>query len=92
VTNVQRVDTDRRLLGNPHGEDTAGLKPAFITLDHVRRSGRGSVPAGWIVESTRPLTSEEIADARELADDVGLTIEVQREDSSNAWIVSIKRC
>ena len=89
VTNVQRVDTDRRLLGNPQGEGTAGLKPAFITLDHVRRSGWGSVPAGWIVESTRPLTSEEIADARELAADVGLTIEVQREDSSNARIMAI---
>src|SRR5215211_106211 len=89
VTNVQKVDTGRRLLGNPHGEDTAGLKPAFITLDHVRRSGWGSVPAGWIVESTRPLTSEEIADARKLAADVGLTIEVQREDSSNARIMAI---
>src|SRR5829696_2458585 len=89
VTNVQRVDTDRRLLGNPQGEDTTGLKPAFITLDHLRRSGWGSVPAGWIVESTRPLTSEEIADARELAADVGLTIEVQREDSSNARIMAI---
>jgi putative ABC transport system permease protein len=89
VTNVQRVDTDRRLLGNPHGEDTAGLKPALITLDHVRRSGWGSVPAGWIVESTRPLTSAEIADARRLAADVGLTIEVQREDSSNARIMAI---
>jgi putative ABC transport system permease protein len=89
VTNVQRVDTDRRLLGNPQGEDTAGLKPAFVTLDAVRRSGWGSVPAGWIVESSRPLTSEEIADARELAAGVGLTIEVQREDSSNARIMAV---
>jgi putative ABC transport system permease protein len=57
-------------------------KLAFITSHGLRRHGWKQVPAGWLVESSRPLTSEQIADARELAADAGLTIEVQREATS----------
>ena len=51
----------------------------FITLDGLRRRGWKQVPAGWLVESRRPLTSDQIADARALAADAGLSIEVRRE-------------
>jgi putative ABC transport system permease protein len=89
VSNVQRIDTDRRLLGSPHGEDTAGQATVLITLDGVRRNGWRTVPAGWMIESSAPLTSEQIADARGLAGDGGLTIEVQRGDGSNARTMAI---
>ena len=44
------------------------MAPAsFITLDGLRRRGWRQIPSGWLVESSRPLTSEQVSDARELA-------------------------
>ena len=51
VTNVQRIETDRHLLGNPWGEWAAGRKPTFITPNGLRRHGWKQIPAGWLVES-----------------------------------------
>ena len=64
VTNVQRIDSQKRF-GSPKGDRTAWT--SFITLDGLRRRGWRQIPSGWLVESSRPLTSEQIADARELA-------------------------
>jgi putative ABC transport system permease protein len=89
VTNVQRVETGRRLFGNPWGESAAGPKPTLITVGGLRRRGWKQVPAGWLAESSRPLTSDQIADARELAAEAGLTVEVLREETSNARIVAL---
>jgi putative ABC transport system permease protein len=87
VENVQRIDS-RKLFGNPEAEP--GLAPAsFITLDGLRRRGWRQIPSGWLVESSRPLTSEQIADARELAAAAGLTIETQREPTSQAKLSAI---
>jgi putative ABC transport system permease protein len=89
VTNVQRVEIGRRLFGNPWGEWAAGKTPTFITLDGLRRHGWKQVPAGWLVESSRPLTSDQIADARALAADAGLTLEVRREAISRSGAMAI---
>ena len=87
VTNVQRID-NRKLFGSPRGE--GGLLPAsFITLDGLRRLGFRPVSSGWIVESSQPLTSEQVAEARALAADNGLTIETRRESSSFATTKAI---
>jgi putative ABC transport system permease protein len=87
VTNVQTIES-RKLFGSPEVE--SGLAPAsFITRDGLRRRGWRQIPSGWLVESNRPLTSEQIADARELAADAGLTIEVQREPASQAKLSAI---
>ena len=87
VTNVQRIDS-RKLFGSPSGE--SGLAPAtFITLDGLRRLGFRQVPSGWIVESGRPLTSEQVADARAIAADNGLTIETRRESASYTRIKAV---
>jgi len=86
VTNVQRIDS-RKLFGSPKGERNAPT--SFITIDGLRRHGWKQVPSGWLVESSRPLTSEQIADARHLAADAGLTIEVQRESTSHAELSAI---
>jgi putative ABC transport system permease protein len=87
VTNVQPIDS-RKLFGSPKGEN--GLAPtSFITLNGVRRRGWKQIPSGWLVESSRPLTSEQIGDARQLAADADLTIEVQREPMSQAKLSAI---
>ena len=80
VTNVQRIDR-RKLFGSPSWE--AGLAPdSFITLEGLRRRGWKQVPSGWLVESSRPLTGDQVAEARDFAADAGLTIETRRESSS----------
>jgi putative ABC transport system permease protein len=86
VTNVQRIES-RKLFGSPESERLAPT--SFITLDGLRRRGWRQIPSGWLVESNRPLTSEQIADARELAADAGLTIETQREPTSQAKLSAI---
>ena len=84
VANVQRIDS-RKLFGSPSGE--AGLAPdSFITLDGLRRRGWKQTPSGWLVESSRPLTSEQVAEARDFAAAAGLTIETRRESSSTTPI------
>jgi putative ABC transport system permease protein len=82
VTNVQRIDS-REVLGS--GAADPGKVPAsFVTLNGLRRHGWKQVQAGWLVESSRPLTDEQIADARAIAAEAGLTIETKRENASLA--------
>jgi putative ABC transport system permease protein len=77
VTNVQKIEVGRhrRLFGAGSGRRPAN----FITLNGLRRHGWKQIPAGWLVESSRPLTSGQIADARAAAAKAGLTIEVRRK-------------
>jgi putative ABC transport system permease protein len=86
VANVQRIDS-RKLFGSPKGEPN--VPTSLITLDGLRRRGWKQIPSGWLVESTQALTSAQIADARELAADSGLAIEVQRESTSHAKLIAI---
>ena len=87
VTNVQRIDS-LEVLGA--GEGDSGRAPSsFVTLDGLRRHGWKQVPNGWLIESSSPLTSEQIATARELAADAGLEIETQRERTSLAAPIAI---
>src|SRR6266508_597784 len=65
VTNVQRIDS-RKVLGSG-GAETGRVPSSFVTLGGVRRHVWKQVAAGWLVESSRPLTSEQIANARERA-------------------------
>jgi putative ABC transport system permease protein len=85
ITNVQRIDLGERLFGST----SAGKPPTFITIDGLRRRGWEQIPAGWLVESTGPLTSEQIADARDVAADAGFTTEVRHEKSSPTAAMSI---
>jgi putative ABC transport system permease protein len=85
VTNVQRIDIGRHLFGF----DSARNPPSFITPNGLRRHGLQHIAAGWLVESNRVLTSDQIADARGLAADADLTIEVKEEGASNAKVMAI---
>jgi putative ABC transport system permease protein len=87
VTNVQRIDS-KQILGGSGGAEEL-LPSSFVTLDGLRRNGWKQVSSGWLVESSRPLTSEQIAAARELAAEAGLAIETQRERTSLATPIAI---
>src|SRR5262245_1167859 len=87
VTHVQRISIGRHLFGS-----ALGLYPgsvAFVTPDGLRRHGWSQIPGGWLLESSRPLTSDQIARARELAADSGLTLEVRRGKTSFATAMAI---
>ncbi len=86
VTNVERIDS-QEVLGS--GGEVGGLPASFVTPDGLRRHGWTQIPSGWLVESSRPLTSEQIAAARELAAEAGLAIETQRESTSLATPIAI---
>ena len=87
VTNVQTIDS-QKLFGATKGE--TGIAPtSFITLDGLRRRGWRQIPSGWLVESSRPLTSEQIADARDLAAASGLMFETRRESPSSTRLIAI---
>jgi Pectinacetylesterase len=78
VTNVQRIDIGRYRFDTPHGRGES-RPPTLITLEGLRRHGWAQTPAGWLLESSRPLTGDQIAAAGELAADTGLTMEVTAE-------------
>jgi putative ABC transport system permease protein len=80
VTSVQRIDIGQHLFGSAMGMSARNV--AFITPNGLRRLGWKQIPGGWLVESSRPLRSDQIAHAREVAADAGLTIEVRREKTS----------
>ena len=86
VTNVQRID-NREVLGA--GDQGSALPSSLVTLDGLRRHGWRQVASGWLVESSEPLTDEQIAAARRLAAEAGLTIEVQRKNTSLARPIAI---
>ena len=91
ITNVQRIDVGEHLFGSPFPADAeeARTSAAFITLGGLRRHGWKQVAGGWLVEADRPLTSDQIARARDLAAEAGLTIEVRREGTSYAKAIAL---
>jgi putative ABC transport system permease protein len=80
LTNLQTIDVGRHLFGSDGV--MPGRSVTFITLNGMRRLGFKQIPAGWLVESRKPLTSDQIADARAAAADAGLTIEARKEKPS----------
>jgi putative ABC transport system permease protein len=87
VTNVQRIES-RQVLGSAAG-DTGRAPDSFVTPHGLRRYGWKQVPAGWLVAASRPLTSEQIAAARDLAAEAGLEVETQRTRRSLATPMAI---
>ena len=85
LTNVQKIEVGQHLFGSAGAEQAA----SFITLGGLRRYGWQQIPGGWLVESSGPLTSEQIADARDVASNAGFTIEVRREKSSPTRVMAI---
>ena len=55
---------------------------SLITLDALRRYGYEQVPAGWLIEASEPITPAQLAAAREVASDAGLTVETRDDQHS----------
>jgi putative ABC transport system permease protein len=87
ITHVQRIGLRGRLFGSAMGLNARNV--AFITPNALRRLGWTQIPGGWLVESSRPLTSDQVANARELAADAGLTVETRRGRTSFAKTMGI---
>ena len=85
VANVQTIETGNHLFGS----GSSRVPPYFVTLNGLRRHGWGQIPAGWLVESSRPLTNAQILDARRAAGDAGLAVEVKEEAGSNEVVMAI---
>ncbi len=85
VTNVQKIDIGQHLFGAASGRNA----PYFITPNGLRRHGWKQIPAGWLVESSRSLTSGQIADARDAAAEAGLSIEAQRKSNPPTAVMAI---
>jgi putative ABC transport system permease protein len=65
--------------------DDAGfssLPTSLITPTSLQRHGWTPARAGWLIEADRPLTTAQLAEARDMALDVGLTIESRLDQSS----------
>src|SRR5262249_21255417 len=79
-------DTGRHLFGSAVGSTKP---PMFITLAGLRRHGWVQISDGWLIESKRPLTSDQIADARKRAADAGLSIEVKNQNNAPVRAMAI---
>ena len=62
---------------------------SLITATGLSRGGWQPAPAGWLVESARPLTSAQRLAARTVAADAGLTVEARRDQSGLAAIRTV---
>ena len=85
VEHVQKIEVGGHLFGG----ESSRIPAHFVTLSGLRRHGWRQVPAGWLVDSSRPLTSGQIADVRDVAADAGLSIQVQRQESSLPRVMAI---
>lgn len=65
VTNVERFDVPAY----------SSAPTSLITLDGLRRRGWEPAQAGWFIEAASPISSEQIAQVREIAAPVGLMVE-----------------
>jgi len=86
VTHVQRIQSPRQ---QHLGAGSGPHPPYFITLDGLRRHGWKQIRAGWLVNASKPLTSAQLADARDQAAAAGATIEVRDKPSSQAKVMAI---
>jgi putative ABC transport system permease protein len=76
LANVSGPDTPPRVQPIEVGAYTAA-PTSFITGNGLRRHGWQPRPAGWLVEARAPLTSAQVARARQVAADAGITVEAR---------------
>lgn len=71
-------------------ETYSSLPGSFVTPDALQERGWESAPAGrWLLETKRPLTGEQLATARDIAADAGLTIETRDHQESEATLRAV---
>jgi len=62
------------------------LPTTLITPEAVRRRGWETVQAGWLVEAREPLTDKQLAAARDMAVETGITMEARDQQKSLAQL------
>jgi putative ABC transport system permease protein len=73
----------------------SSLPGSFITEEALQQRGWEATPVRWLIETDAPLSEEQIATARQLAADAGLTIESRDHQEgllalrSNATVVGL---
>jgi putative ABC transport system permease protein len=68
----------------------SSLPGSFVTPEAMRERGWESVPAGlWLLETSRHLTGEQIASARNIAAGAGLTIETRDHQEGLATLRTV---
>jgi len=73
---IQRIDVPEH----------RSLPRSLVTQAGLRAAGLVPMRAGWLVEAAKPLTSPELASARETAADAGLTIESRDQQGGLATL------
>jgi putative ABC transport system permease protein len=86
LTGVQRIRIARVLLGYPDASNRLA-PPSFVTVEAPHRLGWKPVPSGWLLETRRPLAGIQLANARSLAAQAGLTIETRRKINSLSRVI-----
>jgi putative ABC transport system permease protein len=92
LAHVQRVKTRGRLFGSfdfGFNEVQRYVPPSFVTLNALRRHHWRQIPSTWLIESARPLTSEQIAAARQVAANAGFTLELRRAKTTFGKTIAI---
>ena len=74
----ERPDPERVADLEPLTASFSSLPGTFVTPDELRNRHWSQVPIGtWLIQTAEPLTSDQLAAAREIAANTGLTIEVR---------------
>ncbi|MDQ3450512.1 MAG: ABC transporter permease, partial [Actinomycetota bacterium] len=67
----------------------SSLPGSFITPEALDRRGWQTVRAGWLVESSTPITQEQFAELRETAAAAGVTVEVRHDQANLATLRTV---
>lgn len=81
---AERVQNAQRL---PPGYSS--LPGSFITPEALARRGWQTARAGWLVESSTPVTPEQFAEVRETAAAAGVTVEVRHDQANLATMRTV---
>jgi putative ABC transport system permease protein len=81
VQNVAQPQTITRVQ-RPSGPVYTSAPTSAMTLSAIRRLHWKQITAGWLLRSSQPLTSAQLAEARHVAALAGLTIETRDAQSS----------
>jgi putative ABC transport system permease protein len=81
-------------LANPTMQQLSALPPGtsapntVITEEALHQLGLDVVPAGWLIQTTHPLTDAQISRARQMAADAGFALETQSQAPTSAEVLN----
>lgn len=85
----QPVETERVQNAQRLPLSYSSLPGSFITPDALARRGWQTARAGWLVESSKPIPPERVAELRETAAGIGVTAEVRHDQANLATMRTV---